>query len=996
MQHVFPWQRLSHDSIPIYVGTGEPNWFVPNPAAEALLEGMRAGKTENTALRRVLARLPQSRPLTYAGRGTHLRMEGLRELWLHLTDRCNMACTHCLFASSPTQKTELPLDTALSLAEQALDLGCRLFALTGGEPLVHPHIKTLVQTLLAKNDVHVVMLTNALRLLPFLDELRPDPERFHLQISLDGLREHHDALRGRGAFDVLLQTLEALRLRRISFTLSMCVTARNVREMASVAALARRIGAGNLHFMWYFLRGRGTDAQWVAPDILFDEFQKAVSIADSLGLPVDNVAALATQIFAPAGTIHDGGTAGWESLAVGPDGLLYPSAALIGLPQLATTIQTRLAHAWETSPILNTFRQATAATSDSPLRLLLGGGDCDHSYSHAQTVLGDDPYLPLYERIALWLIAREAQKSASGSSPGLLLQMGEILESCGAHGNIALTHSNCLLATAQENSLTTIKNFYTQAVGDKNTDILNPVCYDTPTIAHIPERFRFRGYGCGSPVLDAAIQPGEHVLDLGCGGGVECFIAARLCGESGAAVGVDMLGPMLELARAAQPEVAENLGYDNLTFRQGYLEALPVDSDSMDVVLSNCVMNLSVHKRRAYAEIFRVLRPGGRLVISDVVCESEPDPSIRNDETLRGECIAGALTIPHLMALLAESGFLHTRLVKRFPYRLVHGHPFFSLTYEAFKPRPSAPVRLLYRGPLEGLLVNGTWLPRGVPMSLDRDHADRLGEEVFVLDDEGNALNVAATNTCACFTPAKTSASTAADHPATRHATGCMVCGAPLHYMTIPEERVCAFCGQKFAASACCAEGHFVCDACHAEDALDVIRHLCLHSTATDLIELLNQIRRHPAVPMHGPEHHALVPAIILAAYRNSGGNMDDNLIGTGLDRGKTIAGGFCGFMGICGAAVGVGIAFSILLEATPLKAKERKMVQSVVQEALADIARLKAARCCQRECWLALRKAAALSATLLPRRLHAEFPLVCDQMHRNAECLGKGCPLHP
>ena len=255
--------------------------------------------------------------------------------------------------------------------------------------------------------------------------------------------------------------------------------------------------------------------------------------------------------------------------------------------------------------------------------------------------------------------------------------MGEILRSCGAHGKVALVHSNCLLATAQNDSLTTVKEFYSDAVADTKTDILNPVCYETSLIDHIPEKYRFRGYGCGSPILDAKIREGETVVDLGCGGGVECFVASRLAGSKGRAVGIDMLDPMLNLANEAKPLVAQNLGYDNIEFKKGYLEDLPLEDDCADVAVSNCVMNLSVDKRKAYAEIFRILRPGGRLVISDVVCDTEPDPAIRNDEVLKGECIAGALTAAHLVALLEESGFEATTLIKRFPYRQVDGYPFF-------------------------------------------------------------------------------------------------------------------------------------------------------------------------------------------------------------------------------------------------------------------------------------------------------------------------------
>lgn len=139
-----------------------------------------------------------------------------------------------------------------------------------------------------------------------------------------------------------------------------------------------------------------------------------------------------------------------------------------------------------------------------------------------------------------------------------------------------------------------------------------------------------------------------------------------------------------------------------------------------------------------------------------------------------------------------------------------------------------------------------------------------------------------------------------------------------------------------------------------------------------------------------------MIPGIILTAYRNLGGEVSEKLIETAISRGRGIAGGFCGFMGVCGAAVGVGIAYSLLLDANPIKARERKQVQGVTQAVLAEIARFKAARCCQRDGWIALNKAAELSAKLLPVALSVNHVLRCMQSSQNAECLGPGCPLHP
>jgi hypothetical protein len=160
------------------------------------------------------------------------------------------------------------------------------------------------------------------------------------------------------------------------------------------------------------------------------------------------------------------------------------------------------------------------------------------------------------------------------------------------------------------------------------------------------------------------------------------------------------------------------------------------------------------------------------------------------------------------------------------------------------------------------------------------------------------------------------------------------------------------------------------------------------------MMTLLEEIRKHPAIPIHGPEHHALVPGIILATYKNLGGVITSSTIKNGITRGSQVAGGYCAFMGACGAALGVGNAFSLILEANPLKPKQRQIVQTVTQKILAKIGSLKAARCCQRDSWIALTMAAALSVDILPIALQAEANLICHQQKENAECIGAACPV--
>jgi SAM-dependent methyltransferase len=166
------------------------------------------------------------------------------------------------------------------------------------------------------------------------------------------------------------------------------------------------------------------------------------------------------------------------------------------------------------------------------------------------------------------------------------------------------------------------------------------------------------GLGCGNPQAIADLKPGEVVLDLGSGGGLDCFLAARQVGETGRVIGVDMTPEMISKAR----ELAIRGGFTNTEFRLGEIEHLPVADNSVDVIISNCVINLSPDKLQVFREAFRVLKPGGRLAITDVVRTAEFPDEIQNDlEALYPGCIAGAAFIGELEWMLQQSGF--TRIV---------------------------------------------------------------------------------------------------------------------------------------------------------------------------------------------------------------------------------------------------------------------------------------------------------------------------------------------
>ncbi len=225
-------------------------------------------------------------------------------------------------------------------------------------------------------------------------------------------------------------------------------------------------------------------------------------------------------------------------------------------------------------------------------------------------------------------------------------------------------------------------------------------------------------------------------------------------------------------------------------------------------------------------------------------------------------------------------------------------------------------------------------------------------------------------------------------------AGGCMVCSAPLVYTDEPRDLMCHYCMQVFSADAACEAGHHVCDACHVKDSLAVMEHICLTTTETDMIALFRHIRTHRSVSIHGPEHHAMVPAVILATYRNLGGEVSDGMIQKAIKRGAKVAGGSCALAGVCGAATGVGIAYAALLGATPKNAELRQRVLQLTGRVLDEIAAMRAARCCQRDAYLALKKAAELSGEHLDFQLVADEPYPCEQTHLNKECAEEICPL--
>lgn len=196
------------------------------------------------------------------------------------------------------------------------------------------------------------------------------------------------------------------------------------------------------------------------------------------------------------------------------------------------------------------------------------------------------------------------------------------------------------------------------------------------------------GLGCGNPLALLGLKPGERVLDLGSGGGIDCFIAAKHVGPSGRVIGIDMTPEMIGLARAN----AVAAGADNVEFRLGEIEHLPVDDASVDVIISNCVINLVPDKARAFAEAFRVLAPGGRLSVSDVVTTGDTPSALRGSMKAYTACLAGAIPREEYLGLIKTAGFTGVEVTSERTWPYFRGYA--SVRVAARRPADGDPSGL--------------------------------------------------------------------------------------------------------------------------------------------------------------------------------------------------------------------------------------------------------------------------------------------------------------
>lgn len=313
---------------------------------------------------------------------------------------------------------------------------------------------------------------------------------------------------------------------------------------------------------------------------------------------------------------------------------------------------------------------------------------------------------------------------------------------------------------------TEVRARYSEGARERQVDLCCPVTYDRELLALLPAEIVEKDYGCGDP--SRYVKPGDTVLDLGSGGGKICYMAAQLAGPGGRVLGVDMNDDMLALARKYQPEMARKLGEDRVAFHKGYIQDLaldvaalerqlaahPVQSDadlqrlrdwqdaqrrtrpliadaSVDLVISNCVLNLVREQDRAQLarEIFRVLRPGGRIAISDIVSDEIVPDHLKQNAELWSGCVSGAFQEEEFLKAFLDAGFVAAGYDKwdAEPWRVVEGIEFRSVTLTAVKGETGCLDRghaVIYRGPYASVTDDeGHVYPRGARMAVcERTH----------------------------------------------------------------------------------------------------------------------------------------------------------------------------------------------------------------------------------------------------------------------------------
>ncbi|ODS31360.1 MAG: hypothetical protein SCARUB_03527 [Candidatus Scalindua rubra] len=722
----------------------------------------------------------------YTGRANFIHANKLNELWIHTNNSCNLTCSHCLVNSSPSEDKGLSTKTIKRIIDEAVILGTTRFYFTGGEPFMRKDIFELIDYVCNHKESELIILTNGILLRgETIERIQGfNKELLKIQISLDGSKpEINDPLRGRDSFDQIVRGIKNVVKIGYSPTVTTVVTSSNIEDIPEITKLLALLGLKTHHLLWVHKRGRVTDngGNFFAPiEKVIEIARKVKAVSSKLGISVDNHDSYKFRANSNRGTRYDLGNACYDSMCVYSNGEVYPSASFAGHEGLrcGSILEETLGEIWENSNMSKAFRNATLQNKekcrDCHIKFICGGGDIEHSFFYSDNgfkletdkfpadvgIHALDPYCDLHKELVKDVIFELAEarkklmdRKTGFSAPVVLRSMGEGALNCGLQiadcemenlkseirnpKSVHTLHSNCVLSFDVDKPRSIVREFYGKAAEEPQEELCCPTKNTQEDTGHIPQEVLDRFYGCGSPTIIAKVSEGETMVDLGAGAGIDCFIAAKKVGPRGKIYGIDMTDEMLKVANENKHLVAKNLGYDIVEFRKGFLEDIPVDDGTVDLITSNCVINLSPDKKAVFNEMWRILKDHGRIVISDIVSQEETPPHLKINKQLWGECISGALTEDEFMAYLEQAGFYGLQTLSKVFWKEVKGYSFYSVTLRGYKFEKKEGCvyigqKAIYHGPYKAITdEEGHLFPRNESVEVCTDTAAKLSNPPY-------------------------------------------------------------------------------------------------------------------------------------------------------------------------------------------------------------------------------------------------------------------------
>jgi radical SAM protein with 4Fe4S-binding SPASM domain len=668
----------------------------------------------------------------YKGRDKAIAPYRLDELWIYYTLACNLRCKHCLVSAGKSLKKELTTEEIKKLIDDAIKLGVRRFYITGGEPFIKDGIFEIIRYITKEKRCELIILTNATlfddRRITALKKVK-NP-RIILQVSLEGPNaEIHDRLRGEGSFNKAVEGIKRLLDIGITPIVSTAINKYNEKYIIETSKFLSRLGLKEHNILWMHAKGRGANnvnELFVPSERIARAMKNLKKLYKEHEIILDNIESLKVRVRTKRGRKNDLCNNCYEKLCVNSDGHVYPCASLNGDKRFdAGSIREKsLKDIWLNSKVMKRLRENTvlkkAGCSSCELRFFCGGGCTSHSYYASEvdtgrgSITARDPYCSTYRALfedILWDLASEgvaSPDSGRGYTTPLVYNamdsklpghLGSAVKSIDNSVEVGCYHCSCVLSVEVEDDEEVckpeIKGHVTKTVQKKFSiaahqpveDYYCPTGYDPKDLEHIPDEVLEVSYGCGNPAALADIKEGETIVDLGSGGGIDCFIAAKKLGRNGKVIGIDMTDEMIKKATANAEKVAKVLGYNVVEFRKGNIMELPVEDNSVDLIISNCVINLTEDKTKVLNEMYRILKPGGRFIISDIVSDKPVPGYMKRDKELWNACLSGALTDKRFKEVAQQAGFPDVELTRNYLYKKVDYINFYSVTMRGTKPK---------------------------------------------------------------------------------------------------------------------------------------------------------------------------------------------------------------------------------------------------------------------------------------------------------------------